>query len=581
VGGVAHALASGPAAAPSGPTRPTATTAAAGPGGGYWLVSVDGNVYPFGAVPALGSLGATPPARPITGASITPSGAGYWLVGTDGGIFSFGDARFLGSTGALRLNKPVVGMAATPSSHGYWLVASDGGIFSFGDAGFFGSTGALRLNKPVVGMAATPSGRGYWLVASDGGIFAFGDAGFYGSTGALSLNKPITGMSASPSGRGYRFVATDGGLFSFGDAAYAGSAVGRRVLNPIVGMAASPTGNGYWLVGSSGSIYAFGDVSTHGSTSGNAIPAPIVAIAAPPPPAGPGGPGAADAGPSGPTDDDAPAPAGPDPAAAPPPAAPPAAPFQIALIGDTEAPSVDDPALLRTRSAINGRGYAFVVHDGDVQDTVTPCSQSRLLAVRDLFNGFSAPFIYTPGDNEWSDCSDPATQLDSIRQVFFSTDQSLGQHHLTLSRQAAPFVENARWVYGNVVFATINAPGSAGTSSSEPGLTTANVAWVNAAFDQAVALGSPAVMIIQQDDPFDGPENVKLDNTIVGRARDFGKPVVLVHGDTHVYRLDRPWGSAPNLIELETFASNQPSSWVQVAVDPASPSVFKVSTPRS
>ena len=50
-----------------------------------------------------------------------------------------------------------------------------------------------------------------------------------------------------------------------------------------------------------------------------------------------------------------------------------------------------------------------------------------LLAVRDLFNGFSAPFIYTPGDNEWSDCSDPATQLDSIRQVFFSTDQSLAR----------------------------------------------------------------------------------------------------------------------------------------------------------
>src|SRR5205807_225050 len=213
---------------------------------------------------------------------------------------------------------------------------------------FLGSTGALRLNKPVVGMAATPSSHGYWLVASDGGIFSFGDAGFFGSTGALRLNKPVVGMAATPSGRGY------------------------------------------WLVASDGGIFAFGDASTHGSPSGNAIPAPIVAIAAPPPPAGPGGPGAADAGPSGLTDDDAPAPAGPDPAAAPPPAAPPAAPFQIALIGDTEAPSVDDPALLRTRSAINGRGYAFVVHDGDVQDTVTPCSQSRLLAVRDLFNGFSA-----------------------------------------------------------------------------------------------------------------------------------------------------------------------------------------------
>ena len=124
-------------------------------------------------------------------------------------------------------------------------------------------------------------------------------------------------------------------------------------------------------------------------------------------------------------------------------------------------------------------------------------------------------------------------------------------------------------------------PGSSGTNSSEPGLTAANVAWVNAAFDQAQALGSPAVMIIQQDDPFDGQENVRLDDAIVGRAKGFGKPVVLVHGDTHVYRLDRPWGTAPNLIELETFASNSPSNWVQVAIDPASPSVFKVSTPRA
>ena len=87
-------------------------------------------------------------------------------------------------------------------------------------------------------------------------------------------------------------------------------------------------------------------------------------------------------------------------------------------------------------------------------------------------------------------------------------------------------------------------------------------------------------MIIQQDDPFDGPENTRLDDALVSRAKAFGKPVVLVHGDTHVYRLDRPWGSAPNLVELETFASNSPGSWVQVTIDPGSPSVFKVSTPQ-
>ena len=83
----------------------------------------------------------------------TPSGHGYWLVSSDGGIFPFGDAGGFGSTGAMRLNKPIVGMAGTPSGGGYWLVASDGGIFPFGDASGFGSTGSTRLNAPIVGMA--------------------------------------------------------------------------------------------------------------------------------------------------------------------------------------------------------------------------------------------------------------------------------------------------------------------------------------------------------------------------------------------------------------------------------------------
>ncbi|MGH9011332.1 MAG: hypothetical protein ACRDYF_16025 [Acidimicrobiia bacterium] len=494
------------------------------PGSGYWLVGADGNVYPFG-VPAFGSLSTTPPARPIAGGTGTPGGNGYWLVGTDGGVFAFGDA------------------------------------------GFHGSTGAMRLNSPIVGMAATPSGRGYWLVAADGGIFAFGDARFYGSTGSILLNKPITGMSASGTGRGYRFVASDGGLFSFGDTPYAGSAAGRPLPDPIVGMAGSPTGNGYWLVGSSGAVYGFGDVSGTGSMSGTPLPAPIVAIVAPPrlpepPPSTPepSAPSSGDTTPS--TRGGAIAP-------------PPIDPFRIALIGDTGYTAAQDQLLLKTRTAISSRAYAFVVHDGDVQGPREPCADERLRYVHEVFDGFSVPLVFTPGDNEWASCPEPAERLAAIRQLFFSTDQSLGQRRIPLTRQAAPFVENARWMADKVVFATLNVPGPTGRSSRAEGLSAANVTWLNEAFDLAEAQDSPGVMIIWQDDPFVGGSDDDLQNTLVERALVFGKPVVLVHGDSHFYRLGNNWPGAPNLIELQTFALDNINRWVEVTVDPADPNVFR------
>ncbi|HEV3363564.1 MAG TPA: hypothetical protein VG795_05375 [Acidimicrobiia bacterium] len=553
---------------------PESSAASASPGTGYWLVGADGNVYPFG-VPAFGSLSGTPPARPIIGAAATPAGHGYWLAGTDGGVFSFGDARFHGSTGNIRLNRPIVGMAATPSGGGYWLVASDGGVFSFGDARFHGSTGAMRLNRPIVGMAATPSGRGYWLVAADGGIFAFGDAGFYGSTGSIILNKPITGMSASATGRGYRFVASDGGLFSFGDAPYAGSAAGRRLDDPIVGMAGSPTGNGYWLAGSSGAVYAYGDVSNKRHEVGSPLSASIVAIMAPPrlpeasPPSTP-----TPSGPSGDGTRPSDVPATTATTAAPPTTAP-TAPFRVALIGDTGYTDAQDQLLLKTRTAISSRDYAFVLHDGDVQGPLGPCSDERLGYVHEVFEGFSVPLVYTPGDNEWAGCPDPAERLAAIRKRFFSTNQSLGQRRIPLTRQAAPFVENARWTAGNVVFATLNVPGPTGKSRGAGGLSAANIAWLNDAFDTAAAQNSPGVMIIWQDDPFDGSGDLDLQNVLVERARAFGRPVALVHGHSHFYRLGKNWPGVPNLTELQTFALDNLDRWVEVTVDPADPDVFR------
>jgi len=241
-------------------------------GGGYWVASSTGGVYPFGDAHSYGSMSNAALNAPVVGMAATPSGLGYWLVASDGGIFSFGDATFWGSTGGLHLNAPIVGMAATPSGHGYWLVAADGGVFSYGDAAFHGSTGSLHLNAPVVGIAATPSGHGYWLVAADGGVFSYGDAAFHGSTGSIRLNQPVVGLAATPSGNGYWLVAADGGIFNYGDAPFEGSTGSIHLNQPIDGMAPGPGAAGYWLVAADGGVFTFGSAPFDGSATADINP---------------------------------------------------------------------------------------------------------------------------------------------------------------------------------------------------------------------------------------------------------------------------------------------------------------------
>jgi type VII secretion-associated serine protease mycosin len=241
-------------------------------GRGYWVVTVDGQVRPFGEARSYGDLRGRRLTAPIVAAARTPTGRGYWLASADGAVFSFGDARFYGSMYGRHLNGAIVGMAATPSGNGYVLLGRDGGIFTFGDARFYGSMGGKRLNGPVLDMTITANGRGYWFVAADGGIFSFGNARFYGSTGSMRLAAPMRSMTAAADGRGYWMVAADGGIFAFG-VPFKGSLPGvRGILGlpyvPTVRMRALPTKDGYYMLGLDGTVYSFGAAKYYGSARG-------------------------------------------------------------------------------------------------------------------------------------------------------------------------------------------------------------------------------------------------------------------------------------------------------------------------
>jgi hypothetical protein len=256
------------------------------------------------------------------------------------------------------------------------------------------------------------------------------------------------------------------------------------------------------------------------------------------------------------------------------PAPPPPPPFRIGLIGDTGYNAEGQANFLRVRDSANAANLSFVVHDGDIWLGGTYCNDERLRGVKAEFNGFRT-LIYTPGDNEWVDCPEgPAGRLEAIRRVFFSQPMSLGTQPIPQRRQAE-VPENARWEWGGVVFATLNVPGPRGGGPT----VWADIAWLDKTFDRAQEIQAPAVMVIWQDDPVDG-SSAALVARLRERAAAFGKPVMLVHGDTHQYKLDNPWRDTPNLTRLETFPTFTPE-WVKVIVDPASQAVFTVARMRA
>ena len=288
--------------------------------------------------------------------------------------------------------------------------------------------------------------------------------------------------------------------------------------------------------------------------------------------------------------------------------------ISFGLFGDLAYVPAREPQMQAVLDEMSRTPLAFVVHVGDLGSPRTgSCTDALWQRRLAQFRASANPLIYTPGDNEWTDChdaqgvpgADPLERLDSLRRAFFAGDQSLGQRTLPLVRQSAgdarfaQYRENVRWQLAGVTFLTIHVVGSNnGRGRTQLGdaeyaeRTAANIAWLAAGFAEAKAQGSRAVMILQQANmfpgltPFPDEGNGKesgfdeLRSALATQAAAFVRPVVLVHGDTHYFRVDKPFmvrrGSdpvVPNLTRLETFGDPF-HHWVQVDVETGNPSVF-------
>lgn len=150
-----------------------------------------------------------------------------------------------------------------------------------------------------------------------------------------------------------------------------------------------------------------------------------------------------------------------------------AAPFTIVALGDMPYTLPADYGRFENLiRGINAAQPSFSVHVGDIKSGSTPCTAEIFRKVYDYFQKFAQPLIYTPGDNEWTDCGrpkaggyDPEERLAAVRQLFFADHNSFGHRKLPLTSQAlnpafAAYVENNRWTLHQVAFATVHLVGS-------------------------------------------------------------------------------------------------------------------------
>lgn len=258
-----------------------------------------------------------------------------------------------------------------------------------------------------------------------------------------------------------------------------------------------------------------------------------------------------------------------------------------------------------------------VIHVGDIHSGKEFCTEGYDASIASAWHSFTKPLVYTPGDNEWSDChkasslaspgqgggfydsasgainyvgtsglsantadcvsyhcGNPLDNLAAVRRNFFAQPgHTLGSGKLNVVSQAtaydpghpgdAQYVENVRWAQNDIVFVTVNVPGGSNNDADpwykvptatqaqtdeRTNRTAADVRWLDAAFADARAKHAKAVVITAQADMWDldGKTTKHLTNyepiisEVAAKTTEFGRPVLMLNGDSHLYRSDNP-----------------------------------------
>jgi hypothetical protein len=274
-----------------------------------------------------------------------------------------------------------------------------------------------------------------------------------------------------------------------------------------------------------------------------------------------------------------------------------------------------------------------VVHVGDIKSGSTRCDTvdanpltGDFTQIKSDFDLFADPLVYTPGDNEWTDCHRtnnggylPTGRLGVLRSMFFPTPgQTLGQTPAAVDSQGGNYPENVTWNESRVQWGTVNVPGSNndwlpwfGQPRTQDQIdevtnrTAADLAWIDHVFAEAKASKAKAVVIATQADMWDpafagdatqSDHFTPIVQALAKRSLAWERPVVLFNGDSHQFEVDHPlsdpstaqnqvYGLAQPVDNLERITVNGSTTacheWLKLTIDPKSDEIFSWSRPGS
>ncbi len=273
--------------------------------------------------------------------------------------------------------------------------------------------------------------------------------------------------------------------------------------------------------------------------------------------------------------------------------------LDLAVIGDLPYNAAQVAAFPSWVEDINGDPKVdLVVHLGDIKSGGTRCDNAYFLQIAGFFDAFKDPLVYTPGDNEWTDCHrttngayNPLERLAKIREIFFPEPGVTvgGRKKHVLAQPGYP--ENVLWMESKAVFSALHVVGS--NNSLDPwlglGLQTptlaqlaeanariaATLSWIDETFETAKENGARGVVLLMQADTFEfgnaslaGFKDILA--RIEARSAAFDGPVLLLQGDSHQFVVDHPFAGTPNITRIVVEGSATGDEWLKLSVDPRS-----------
>lgn len=278
--------------------------------------------------------------------------------------------------------------------------------------------------------------------------------------------------------------------------------------------------------------------------------------------------------------------------------------WRFAVIGDVPYSDYERAELPKMLDAIAAHQAEFVAHVGDFKHGKDRCDDTVFLDRRRVFDASLIPFIFVPGDNEWTDCErisngayDPLERLNKLRGLFWYDHRSLGQNKLNLERQAGEYTEHSRFRLGPVLFVTLNVPGG----NNNRGMADQPKAeflsrnpvvlnWLKESFELARRDHLKGIVVLFQANPdfkhfsqgFPHNGYKALLESLRAETQNFPGQVVAIHGDTHTSRIDQPLrdltgNTIANFQRVETFGYPV-MGWMLGVIDPGHPGLFRFET---